>query len=190
MIVRWWPPIGLAGMVLLGWVVRTGPVGIDDWFQQIGVGLGSYRDVFLLFSKPIVGAVALLGGIVVAVRQRRTRLALAMVLTPLLAIGIVRIAKPLFGREKGGALAYPSGHATFLVAVAGLLVVLAGVALWALILAITVSVLGVFGLSMTFHYFTDTIGAVLLSTSLVCVAAVLARGAPHGPAGTASAGLR
>lgn len=177
-------------MVLLGWAVRTGPVPIDDWFQRLGSDMGSGRDIFLLFSKPIVVALALLIGVIVAVRQRRTRLALAMVVTPVLAIAVVRIVKPVFGREKEGALAYPSGHTTFLVTVAGLLVVLAGVALWALMVAIAVSLLGILGLSMTFHYFTDTVGAVLLSTAMVCVAAILARGTPHDPVGAASAELR
>ncbi|MUL81787.1 phosphatase PAP2 family protein [Mycobacterium sp. CBMA247] len=165
-------------MVLLGWAVRTGPVPIDMWFQRLGHGMGSFRHAFLVFSEPIAVTVALLIGVIVAVRRRRTRLALAMVVSPLLAIGIVRICKPIFGREKGGDLAYPSGHTTFLVTVAGLLVLLAGVALWAVMVALTVSLLGMFGLSMTFHYFTDTIGGLLLGTSVVCVVAILARAEP------------
>ncbi|WP_225593760.1 hypothetical protein [Mycolicibacterium fortuitum] len=93
--------VGLTAMVLLGWAVRTGPAPIDDWFQQVGVELGPYSDAFLVFSKPVLGAVALLVGIVVALRQHRKRLALAMVISPLVAITIVRVIKPIFGREKG-----------------------------------------------------------------------------------------
>ncbi|OBB38480.1 PA-phosphatase [Mycolicibacterium fortuitum] len=187
---RWWPVVGLTAMVLLGWAVRTGPAPIDDWFQQVGVELGPYRDVFLVFSKPLLGAVALLVGIVVALRQHRRRLALAMVISPLVAITIVRGIKPIFGREKGGALAYPSGHTTFLVTVAALLVLVAGLSLWATAVAISLVLLGIFGLSMTFHYFTDTVGGVLLGTSVVCLAAIFARDARHGRRDSASPELR
>ena len=175
MIVRWWPVVGLTAMVLLGWAVRTGPVPIDDWFQHVGAELGSYRITFLVFSKPVVVAAALLVGIIVALRRHRRRLALAMVVCPLSAIIIVRLIKPLFGREKGGALAYPSGHTTFLVAVTSLLVLLAGMRLWALLVAVSVVLLAGFGLSTTFHYFTDTVGGVLLGASVVGIAAIFAR---------------
>lgn len=177
-------------MVLLGWAVRTGPVPIDDWFQQVGVDLGPYRDGFLVFSKPVLGAAALLVGIVVALRQHRKRLAVAMVVSPLAAIAIVRVVKPVFGREKGGALAYPSGHTTFLVTVMGLLVLVVGVNLWAMAVAVSVVLLGVFGLAMTFHYFTDTVGGVLLGTSVVCLAAIVARHPQHGRLAGASPELR
>ncbi|WP_454788321.1 PA-phosphatase [Mycolicibacterium lutetiense] len=175
MITRWWPPIGFTAMLLLGWVVGRGPMPIDDWFQRLGTDMGPYRHHFMAFSEPLAVTVALVIGIVVAVRQRRPRLALAMVVSPLVAITIVRVIKPIFGREKGGALAYPSGHTAFLVVVTGLIVLLAGVGLWALVVAVSIVLLGMFGLSMTFHYFTDTIGGVLLGTSVVCIAAIFAR---------------
>lgn len=162
-------------MVLLGWAVHGAPISIDDWFQELGRDMGARRDVFLLFTKPPLVTAALLIGIVVAVRQQRKRLAVAMVVSPLLAITIVRLIKPLFGREKEGALAYPSGHTTFLVTVTGLLLLVAGMRLWALAAAVCVVLLGIFGLSMTFHYFTDTVGGILLGTSVVCVAAILTR---------------
>lgn len=175
MIARWWPVVGLTAMVLLGWAVRTGPVPIDDWFQHLGHELGRDRIPFLVFSKPALVAAALLVGIVVALRRHRRRLALAMVVCPLTAIAIVRLIKPIFGREKGGALAYPSGHTTFLVAVTSLLVLLAGLRLWALVVAVSVVLLAMFGLSTTFHYFTDTVGGVLLGTSAAGIAAMFAR---------------
>ncbi|MEW2481997.1 PA-phosphatase [Mycobacterium sp. NPDC049093] len=190
MIARWWPLVGLTAMVLLGWAVRAGPVPIDDWFQQIGAELGSYRDAFLVFSKPLLVTAALLVGIVVALRQHRKRLALAMVVSPLVAITVVRVIKPIFGREKGGALAYPSGHTTFVVAVTSLLVLLAGMRLWALVVAVCVVLLAMFGLSMTFHYFTDTIGGVLLGTSVVGVAAIFARDGRYDQVDDASPDLR
>ncbi|MBP2454383.1 phosphatase PAP2 family protein [Mycolicibacterium lutetiense] len=190
MIARWWPLVGLTAMVLLGWAVRTGPVPIDDRFQHVGDELGSYRDVFLVFSTPLVVVAALLVGIVVALRRHRKRLALAMVVSPLVAITVVRVIKPIFGREKGGALAYPSGHTTFLVAVTSLLVLLAGMRLWALVAAVSVVLLGMFGLSMTFHYFTDTVGGVLLGTSVVGIAAIFARDEHHDGVGSASLDVR
>ncbi|MEV0668702.1 PA-phosphatase [Mycobacterium sp. NPDC050441] len=190
MTTRWWPVVGLTAMVLLGWAVHAGPVPIDDWFQHVGIELGSYRGVFLVFSEPLLVAAALLVGIIVALRQHRRRLALAMVVSPLVAITIVRLIKPIFGREKGGALAYPSGHTTFLVAVTSLLVLLAGMRLWALVVAVSIVLLGMFGLSMTFHYFTDTIGGVLLGTSVVCIAALFARDGQYDQVGSAPPDLR
>ncbi|OBG80553.1 PA-phosphatase [Mycobacterium sp. E802] len=175
MIARWWPPIGVAAMVLLGWAVRRGPVPVDIWFQRLGSEMGAYGDAFLLFTTPLLMTAALIIGIVVAVRQHRTGLALAMAVSPPVAIGIVRISKPLFGREKGGALAYPSGHTTFLVVVVGLLVVVAGVTFWAVLIGLCVSLLGTFGQAVTYHYFTDALGAALLGTSVVCVAAMFDR---------------
>ncbi|ODR22188.1 PA-phosphatase [Mycolicibacterium porcinum] len=177
-------------MVLLGWAVHGAPTPIDDWFQGLGSDLGSRRDVLLLFTKPPLVTAALLIGIVVAVRQHRKRLAIAMVVSPLLAITIVRLIKPLFGREKEGALAYPSGHTTFLVTVTGLLLLVAGMRLWALAVALCFVLLGIFGLSMTFHYFTDTVGGILLGTSVVCVAAVLARHEPSAQVDDVSSELR
>ena len=47
-------------------------------------------------------------------------LAAAVVICPPLGIAVVRTVKPLFGRLSEGALAYPSGHVTTLVVVAGL----------------------------------------------------------------------
>lgn len=177
-------------MVLLGWAVHAAPIPIDDWFQGLGSEMGPRRDAFLLFTKPPLVAAALLIGIVVAVRQHRKRLAIAMVVSPLLAITIVRVIKPLFGREKEGALAYPSGHTTFLVTVTGLLLLVAGMRLWALAVAVCVVLLGIFGLSMTFHYFTDTVGGILLGTSVVGIAAVLAPQGQSDQVDDVSSGLR
>ena len=46
----------------------------------------------------------------------------------------------------------------------GMLVLVAGGALWAVILAAVVSLLAMLGQGVTYHYFTDTVGAVLLGT--------------------------
>ncbi len=177
-------------MVLLGWAVRGAPLPIDDWFQGLGSDMGSRRAVFLVFTKPPLVAAALVIGVIVALRQQRKRLALAMVVSPLLGITIVRLVKPVFGREKEGALAYPSGHTTFLVTVTGLLMLVACMRLWALAIAVCVVLLGIFGLSMTFHYFTDTVGGVLLGTSLVCISAIVVRQGDYGGVRSGPSGLR
>nr|WP_235654313.1 PA-phosphatase [Mycolicibacterium houstonense] len=187
---RWWPAVGLTAMVLLGWAVRTGPVPIDDWFQQVGVDLSPRVTSFLGITVPVILTGALLVAVVVALRRGWRRLAVAMVVSPLAAIAIVRMVKPIFGREKGGALAYPSGHTTFLVVVTGLLLLVAGAGLWAVVVAAAAILLSMIGLAMTFHYFTDTVGGVLLGTSVVCLAAIVARHPQHGRLAGASPELR
>jgi hypothetical protein len=162
-------------MLLLGWAVRQGPTGIDIWFQHLGRHLGHYRHVFLLFSYPPVVAVLLLAVIIVTLRRRQWWPAVAMLLSAPLATLAAQVCKRIFGREKGGELCYPSGHTTFTVVVLGLLVVAAGVALWSVIVAVILGLLAMFGQAITYHYFTDTVGAMLLATSVVCVVALIAR---------------
>ena len=76
----------------------------------------------------------------------------------------------------------PSGHVTALVVVLSLAVVAAGWAAWAVLVAVAVCLLGVFSIACTFHYFTDTIGALLLGTAVMCVAVLSAGLAPSHPA--------
>ena len=92
-------------------------------------------------------------------------------MAPFVAVVAARLAKWAFGREKDGALAYPSGHTTLAVVVLGLAVLVAGAATWVTVAAVTAAVLGVLGQGVTYHYFTDAVGAVFLGTALVCVAA-------------------
>jgi membrane-associated phospholipid phosphatase len=162
-------------MLVLGWAVGQGPTGIDTWFQHLGWHMGHYRHVFLLFTFPPAVALVLVGVIAVTLRRRQWWLAVAMLLGPPLAIVVEQVCKRIFGRNKGGALAYPSGHTTFAVVVLGLVVVAAGVAVWAVIVAVTLSLLAMFGQAVTYHYFTDTVGGVLLATSVVCLIALVAR---------------
>jgi membrane-associated phospholipid phosphatase len=76
---------------------------------------------------------------------------------------------------KGSALAYPSGHTTVLIAVLGMLILAMGVRRWLVILAAAIAGLGMLGQSVTYHYFTDAVGGLLLSSSMVCVAALVLR---------------
>jgi len=59
------------------------------------------------------------------------------------------------------------------VVVLGLAMLVAGVTTWSVVLATVATVLGMLGQSFTYHYFTDTIGALFLGTALVWLAANL-----------------
>jgi membrane-associated phospholipid phosphatase len=173
---RLWPPIAVAAMLLLGRVIGTGSTSVDDWFHRYGHGPARR---LLFFTDPRVLAILLAGCLVVALRQRRWRLAVATVLSPPIAIALVQLFKRLFGRENGGVLAYPSGHTTTMVVVMGMVVLVARVALWAVLVAVAYCLLGMIGQAVTYHYFSDTVGALLLGTAIVCVAALTLRHAPH-----------
>ncbi|MDT5045629.1 MAG: hypothetical protein QOG75_1482 [Mycobacterium sp.] len=90
------------------------------------------------------------------------------------ALGLVRLLKPLFDRQSDGVLAYPSGHTTTMVVVLGILVLVARAALWSVLVVVAYCALGMIGQGVAFHYFTDTVGALLLGTAVVCTAAWLA----------------
>jgi membrane-associated phospholipid phosphatase len=169
--IRLWPPIALAAMVALGLAVGNGPTSVDDWFHQYGRGPAKW---LLFFTDPRVLAILLAGSLAVALYQRRWRLAVVAVMSTAAALGLVRVLKPLFDRQSGGALAYPSGHTATMVVIMGILVLVARAALWSVLLAVAFSALGMVGQGVSYHYFTDTVGAVLLGTVIVCTAAWLA----------------
>jgi membrane-associated phospholipid phosphatase len=159
-------------MGLLGWAVGTGSTPIDDWFQRArGSGLGW----LLFFTDQRTVAVILLGALAFAIYRQRWPLAMLIVVTPVAAVWLSRVFKDWFGREKGGAVAYPSGHTTLMVVALGLVILVAGARLWIVVVAIVWALLGMLGQAVTYHYFTDAIGGLLLGSSLVCVAAVVGR---------------
>ncbi len=172
--IRVWPPIALVAMLLLGWAVGKRSTPLDDWFH--------HRDIFpwmlLILTNGFVIVGVLTVAFVVALVRRRWRLAMVMVLCPPTGIAMVRLLKHMFDREKGGALAYPSGHITMLVVVMCMVVLVAGGARWALITAATVISLGMVGVGLTYHYFTDTVGALLLGTAIACLAVRVVTAAP------------
>ncbi|HEX4586491.1 MAG TPA: phosphatase PAP2 family protein [Mycobacterium sp.] len=168
--------IGVVAMVLLGWVVRNGSTSVDDWFHRYGRGPARW---LLFFTDPRVLALIVLATIAVALYRRRWRLAIAAAVCPLLAMGLARLLKPLFGRERQGAFAYPSGHSTTVVVVMGMVVLVAGAALWAVLVAVVFCLLGILGQAVAYHYFTDTVGGLLLGTAIVCVVALISARAPH-----------
>ena len=123
-----WPAIAVAAMFVLGWGVgRARP----RWTTgSTGSGARPARWL-LLFTDPWLLAVALAAAVALALSVRRWRLAAVMVASPLVGIVLAALLKHLFRRESGGALAYPSGHITAMVIVMGMLVLVAGSALWA-----------------------------------------------------------
>jgi membrane-associated phospholipid phosphatase len=163
-------------MLLLGWVVGKGATPVDDWFQRYW---DSPARRLAVVTNPHVLVVVLVVVLSVALYRRRWRLAAATPLAPLVAIVVVQILKPVFDREKEGGLAYPSGHVTTLVVVAGLAVLASGCAWWAVVAAIAAVLLGMVGVGITFHYFTDTVGGLLLGSTIVCVVALTSGQAPR-----------
>jgi membrane-associated phospholipid phosphatase len=165
-------------MLVLGWAVGRGSTGVDDWFQ--GFRHSPLRWLHL-FADPKALAVVLVGCVAIAVSRRQWYLATAAVLAPGVGIVLARLFKLLFERRKGrGAIfAYPSGHTTFMVVVLGMAIIVAGVALWAVLLAVAWCLLAMVGVGVTFHYFTDTVGGLLLGTAVVCVTALTLGHAPR-----------
>jgi hypothetical protein len=166
----WWPPVAVAAMVVLGVAVGTGTTGLDAWFAD--------RDFPRWWRVAVdwrVLLAVLAATFAVALWRGRWRLAIATVFCPPLAIAVVWTVKPLFGRLSGGALAYPSGHVTTLVVVSGLVVLAAELRRWALAAAALAVAVGMLAVGSTFHYFTDTVGALLLGTAIVTLAARVVR---------------
>ena len=168
-------------MVLLGMGVRSGATPVDGWFQQGG---GSPLGWLLMFTDAGTAKALMIVAMIVAVARRLWALVPLIVAVPLLAVLATQTLKPWFGRMKGDALAYPSGHTTVMIVVLGMLVLAVGVRTWVLLAAAAFAGLGIVGQAVTYHYFTDAVGSVLLGTSLVCVAALILRRVHRGTRGT------
>jgi membrane-associated phospholipid phosphatase len=161
-------------MVVLGVAVGRGSTPFDSWMLAIDV-----PDDLRLIVSPLLLTAVLCTALGVALGRRQWRLALAVVVCPPVAILVAQLLKPVFDRDRGGVLAYPSGHTTALVTVAGMVVLVAGGRMWALAAATGICIAGMVIVGMTFHYFTDTVGALFLGTAAVCLAARLAGWAPR-----------
>ncbi|MEO3758724.1 phosphoesterase PA-phosphatase [Mycobacterium sp. B14F4] len=170
--IRWWPSIGLALMLLLGWAVGRSSTPVDRWFHRFDDT--PLRWLTLIASRWVLIGV-LVAVVVVALRQRRWRLAAMAVVAPPVGIAFVRVLKPIFDRQKEGGLAYPSGHITTTTIVMGLVILVAGAAWWAVVAGISAVALAMIGVGSTFHYFTDVVGGLLLGSAIVCVVAIVAR---------------
>lgn len=173
----WWPLVGLSLMTLLGWVVGHGSTPLDDWFQR-GHDTGLRWLLFFTDPRTVVSILAV--AVVAALLRKRWVLALAVVVTPYAGAWITWWCKLFFDRYKGGALAFPSGHTTLMIVVLGMVILVFGTQRWLVVAAIVFASLGMLGQAVTYHYFTDTVGGLLLGTSLTCLTAVLT-GVKHGP---------
>lgn len=167
---RWWPVVGLPLMVLLGWGVGHGSTPLDDWFQH-GRGTGLGWLLFFTDPRPVLSILAVAVG--AALLRRQWVLAIAVSVTPYAAAWITWWCKLLFDRDKGGSLAYPSGHTTLMVVVLGMTMLVFGAHRWLVVASIVFASLGMLGQAVTYHYFTDTVGGLLLGTSLTCVTVIL-----------------
>jgi membrane-associated phospholipid phosphatase len=126
-------------------------------------------------ANPLILAAVGLTVVGVALYRRWWRFAAVALVFPVAAYLLVQFIKPLFGRAEDDGLAYPSGHITMTTVVLGFFVLIAGGALWAVLIGVSYVALAMLGVGSTFHYFTDTVGAMLLGTAIVCVAALVAR---------------
>jgi membrane-associated phospholipid phosphatase len=168
--VLWWPPVAAVGLVALRLAVGSGSTALDDWFHTTYLA-HQWLGELLIVTDARVQIAGWLIVSAVAILRRRWRLAVVVVATPPVAVMLARLAKRVFDRYRDDALAYPSGHTTLLVTILGMALLVFGVTLWSCVLAGIVAALGALGQGFTFHYFTDTIGALLLGSALVCVAA-------------------
>jgi membrane-associated phospholipid phosphatase len=156
--------IGLPLMVLLGMGVRGGATPVDAWLQQAhGTPLSS----LLVFTDYRTAQALLITSVMVSLYRRLWSLLPVIVLLPLIAVAASSVLKPVFGRMKEQGLAYPSGHTTVMVVLLGVLILAVGIRRWLVWAAVAFAGLGILGQSVTYHYFTDALGSVLLGTSLV-----------------------
>ncbi len=158
-------------MVLLGWLVGKGSTPVDDWFQR---GRGSALGWLLFFTDQRTVALLLLGALGLAAYRRRWLLVGVVALSPVAAVILSRVLKEVFGRQKDGAVAYPSGHTTVMVVVLGMVMLVVGARLYVTVAAICWLLLGMLGQAVTYHYFTDTVGGLFLGSAILSCAVVVA----------------
>ncbi|MEO6795287.1 MAG: phosphatase PAP2 family protein [Mycobacterium sp.] len=176
---RWWPPVGLLATLALGWAVGRGSTTLDSWFSRSAHDFfGGQPRWLLIFTSGWLALAVLATCLAVTVRRQQWQLAAAVLVCPFVVTAASQALKHLFGRRNGPYLQYPSGHTALLVAVLAMMVVVASgcrtARLWALTLATVLSLLGMLGLvACGYHFLTDTIGAAMLATALVCGAARL-----------------
>lgn len=154
----------------LGWAVGRGSTPVDSWFSRATFTLiGEQPRWLLVFTSGWLVLAVTVACLVVALSRRQWALAAAVLACPFAVTAATMVLKHLFDRRNGPYLEYPSGHTALLVAVLGMMVVVAASRVWALAAAALVSLLGMLGLvACGYHYLTDTVGAAMLATALVC----------------------
>ncbi|MBS9532755.1 hypothetical protein KIH27_04035 [Mycobacterium sp. M1] len=161
--------------LVLGWAVGRDTTAIDSWFHQgTRAVLGGRPGWLLIFTSGWTVLATVVASLAITVHRRQWALSAAVLACPVVATALATALKHAFDRRNGPYLEYPSGHTTLLVTALGMLVVVAAARAWVLVAAVVIGGLGALGLvACGYHYLTDTIGAALLSTALVCGAARL-----------------
>ncbi len=170
-------------MVLLGLGVREGAAPLNGGTPQVfgpsqvfgPPQFSGPPQWLLLFTAPRTANAVLIAALAAAL-YRRLWAALPMILLiPLVSIGAAAGLQRLFGAPLGAGPAYPSSQTTLMVVVLGMLVLAVGVRRWLTAAAVVFVLLGIAGQSVDLHNLTDSLGALLLGTSLVAVAASILR---------------
>jgi membrane-associated phospholipid phosphatase len=160
---------------------RTIDAPLIAWF-------GGHPGLAARLASPgsLIPAAVLTAGIAIAcVLAGRLNGAVLVLLAAPVSVGLdERLFKPLFGRTYLGNLAYPSGHATAMFAVAATVAVLLGfapqpvkargprlavlAATWLLGCIVAAAVIG-----LRWHYFTDTVAGAAVGLGTVCGLALI-----------------
>lgn len=158
----------------LGWAVGHDATPVDSWFSRgTHAIVGGEPRWLLIFTSGWLVLAVTVACLVVALSRRQWVLAAAVLACPFAATVANEALKRFFDRRNGPYLEYPSGHTALLVTALGMMVVVAHACgkarLWALTAAAVLSLLGMLGLvACGYHFFTDTVGAAMLATALVC----------------------
>ncbi len=155
---------------------------IDSWIVgQLGTHLGALR----LISKVGLATPFVLTPVLVLASLAARRLngaALAAISVPVAASLTQFVLKPLVHERIGSALTYPSGHTTGVFAVAAVISVLllnppgGRPAPWLRIVVVVLAAglgctVGVAMIGLDYHYFTDTVAGLAVSTGVVLATA-------------------
>ena len=163
---------------------------VGDWLRStIGTHPAPLNVLVNFGEPPLVTALTVVLVLAAMVGRRWRGAVLAAVAVPL-AVGLTELAlKPLFGRTIGGALSYPSGHATSgfaLATVAAILfaaparpripafarrLLLLGAFLFAAVVAVAM-------VGLWYHYFTDIIGGAAVGSGTVVLTALVLTALP------------
>lgn len=157
----------------LGWAVGRGSTVVDSWFgHHTRTVLGDQPRWLLAFTSDGLVLAVSLACLAVALYRRQWALAVAVLACPVAVTMVNAGLKQVFDRRSGPYLEYPSGHTALLVAVLGMMVVVTVGEVarrWALTMAAGMSLLGMLGLvACGYHFVTDTVGAAMLASAMVC----------------------
>jgi hypothetical protein len=156
-----------------GFGAREGTLPIGPWSPH---SQGPALQWLQSFTDPRTATALLIAAASAALYRRLWALLPLIMVVPLVSVGATENLQRFFAGLAGqGAAAYPSSPTTLMVVGLGLLVLAVGVRRWLIVAAGLFVLLGVAGQSVDVRYFTDSLGALLLGTSLVAVAAVILR---------------